>query len=408
MNRLGPFEPQPFVAVAVSGGADSMAAAVLTADWARSQGGDVLALVIDHGLRAASGAEVTLTCQRLAEASIASFSMILHGLRPGPGIAERARIARHAALEQQCARRGILHLVFGHHAGDQAETVMMRMLAQSGAAGLAGMASLVETSHIRRLRPLLEAPPAMLREVLRTRGIDWVEDPSNVDPSQLRARLRMGRSDPEGRGAMTRGYAASSAARGRVRAEADHAIAGVLARRVAWYPGGFARLSPGPIEASALACVLATIAGAERRPSQARLEGLAQEPHPTTIAGVRILSAGRLGAGWLLVREPAAMQGPVAARPGVRWDGRFRLTRRLDADIGGEGSLTLGAWGMDAVGPRSGPPMAVLQTLPTVRRGGVVMMDWHALCAAPEPFILYDPPIPAAGAPFFPLIQTLL
>jgi 3'-phosphoadenosine 5'-phosphosulfate sulfotransferase (PAPS reductase)/FAD synthetase len=57
MDRLGPFEPCPHLAVAVSGGADSMALTLLAGDWAVRRGGEVLALTVDHGLRAASSTE---------------------------------------------------------------------------------------------------------------------------------------------------------------------------------------------------------------------------------------------------------------------------------------------------------------------------------------------------------------
>ena len=55
MDRLGPFEPSPELAVAVSGGADSMALALLAQDWVRRRGGTIVALIVDHGLRAEFG-----------------------------------------------------------------------------------------------------------------------------------------------------------------------------------------------------------------------------------------------------------------------------------------------------------------------------------------------------------------
>ena len=179
MAPLGPFEPAPHLAVAVSGGADSMALAVLAADWAALRAGQVIALVVDHGLRAESRAEAELSRARLDALGIPSELLVLTGLRAGPGLAARARTARHEVLRAACARRGILHLLLGHHAADQAETIAMRMLARTGPAGLAGMAALVEVAAVRLLRPLLAMPPVRLRATLRARGIGWVEDPSN-------------------------------------------------------------------------------------------------------------------------------------------------------------------------------------------------------------------------------------
>ncbi|MCH8037966.1 MAG: tRNA lysidine(34) synthetase TilS, partial [Proteobacteria bacterium] len=57
MARLGPFEPRPRIAVAVSGGADSLALSVLLHGWLRSRRGSLVALTVDHGLRPEAAAE---------------------------------------------------------------------------------------------------------------------------------------------------------------------------------------------------------------------------------------------------------------------------------------------------------------------------------------------------------------
>ena len=120
-----------------------MALAWLADRWARRQSGTVLALIVDHGLRAASAAEAALTAARLAEHGISARILTLTCLTPGPGLAARARNARYAILAACCRAEGILHLLLGHHAADQAETLAMRQLAGSREAGLAGMAPLV-------------------------------------------------------------------------------------------------------------------------------------------------------------------------------------------------------------------------------------------------------------------------
>lgn len=404
MDRLGPFEPQPFLAVAVSGGADSMAAALLTRDWARGRGGDVLALVVDHGLRPLSADEALMTCERLAEQDIASVLLTLQGLARGPGLAARARAARHAMLEEQCGVRGILHLVFGHHAADQAETVCMRMLARSGPAGLAGMAAVAEASAVRRLRPLLGMSPGALRATLHARGVGWVEDPSNADPSQQRARIRALRADPAGDGQVTRALVASARARGSSRTASEVAWISQLARRASLHPEGYAHLSSGPVEPAVLAVLVAGISGSARPPSIAEVRLLAEAPRAATLGGVRLLPAGRIGPGWLLVREEAAMQTDIPARIGARWDNRFRLVRPPAGWTTAQLRRTrLGAWGGDAPRDRNGLPSAVLCTLPVLRQDGRVVQDWHALAAGPVPVILRHVPLPPGSAPFFPL-----
>ncbi len=97
---------------------------------------------------------------------------------------------RYETLTDACREAGVLHLLLGHHAADQAETLAMRVLRGSQTHGLAGMPALRETAGVRLLRPLLGIEPALLRDFLSASGIDWIEDPSNQDARALRPRLR--------------------------------------------------------------------------------------------------------------------------------------------------------------------------------------------------------------------------
>ena len=401
MAPLGPFGAAPRLAVAVSGGADSMALALLAAAWAAARGGTALALVVDHALRAESAAEAAAAIGRLASRGILGRLLRLEGVRRGPALAERARQARHAALARACGAAGIVHLLLGHHAADQAETVLMRRLGGSGAAGLAGMAAIRETASVRLLRPLLAVPPGRLRDTLRAAGMHWVEDPSNRDPASLRARLRTARADPEGDGEATRALVRSAVRHGRERAETERRIAAVLAERARLYPEGFAVLTAGPIPAAALAALLQAIAGAPYPPPPRQVAPLAAAPAPATLAGVRLLPAGKLGPGLLLVREAAAQAAAVPARPGARWDGRFRLDRHAAPP---EGAM-LGPLGA-AAGLRGGSllPAAVLRALPALRLGEQIIAVPHlghpdaATCR--DLPLRFSPRRPAAGAPW--------
>ncbi len=369
MAPLGPFGAPPRLALAVSGGADSLALALFAARWAKARGGEVFALVIDHGLRPQSAAEAALTCARLAGRGIAARSIRLDGLAAGPGLAARAREARLAALVAATAGGGAAHLLLGHHAGDQAETLLMRALSASGPAGLAGMAAwrLAPGGEVALLRPLLTVPPGRLRASLRAAGIDWVEDPSNADPRTLRARLRPLAAMP----ARAAGLAAAAGARRAARAAGKDAIAATLATRAALFPEGYALLAPGAIAPEALASLLRMIGGRPYPPPGHAVSALAAAPRPATLAGVRLLPAGRHGTGrfrdgFLLVREPAGLAEAIAARPGALWDGRFRL--------GATPALPEGArWGpLGRVGRRRFPaarhlPAAVLPGLPALR-----------------------------------------
>jgi tRNA(Ile)-lysidine synthase len=190
MAPFAPFENHPVLAVAVSGGRDSLALALLANDWARARDGAIVALIVDHGLRAASAREAEATRALLARRGIEAAILSWSGAKPTHGLQEAARAARYALLFEACRQRAILHLLVAHHADDQAETVAMRAARGSGADGLAGMAALVEQRYARLLRPLLPVPRARLTATLEALGVAWIDDPSNADPRFERVRLR--------------------------------------------------------------------------------------------------------------------------------------------------------------------------------------------------------------------------
>ncbi len=181
MAPLGPFGPAPRLAAGVSGGPHSLALALLAERWARRRGGDVLALVVDHGLRSGSAAEAAHVRGQLAGRGIAARVLAL-GLPAGPSMQERARAARLAALCTAAAAAGRPWLMLGHHRGDQAETMLFRALRGSGPAGLAAMAPARDAGAALLLRPLLGVAPAALEAVLAEAGLAPVRDPSNLDP----------------------------------------------------------------------------------------------------------------------------------------------------------------------------------------------------------------------------------
>jgi len=415
MEPLGPFGPAPRLAAAVSGGADSMALAVLADAWAKARAGSVVALIVDHQLRPASSREATEAAAQLTARGMGACVLTLTGLAHGTGLAERARATRYAALTEACRAQGILHLLLGHHAADQAETVTMRALAGSGMAGLAGMAPVVETTFLRLLRPLLSVPPVRLRETLGSLGIGWAEDPSNTDTRALRPRLRALRGDRDGTGAATTALVAAAIASGRERVRQEAAAGSAIAAAVTFRNEGFALLPPTPCAPSqrhgrpcagilppeALAALIQAIAGHEFPPNPAAVAALAAAPRPATLAGVHLLAAGRLGQGLLVVREKAAMQAEVPAVPGAVWDRRFRLARQATPLPGS----TLGPLGADASRLRrwSDLPAAVLCTIPALRRGSTLVAVPHLGYPTPEACaavpVLFSPPRPACGRP---------
>lgn len=191
MAPFAPFERHPVVAVAVSGGRDSLSLALLTSEWAGAREGRAIALIVDHGLRPESAEEALSTSCLLGRLGMESAVLRWTGDKPRTGLQEAARDARYRLLRQACRERGILHLLVGHHADDQDETIAMRAARSSGPDGLAGMAAQVEWPEVRLLRPLLAVRRSALTATLAVRGVAWIDDPSNVDPRFERARLRL-------------------------------------------------------------------------------------------------------------------------------------------------------------------------------------------------------------------------
>ena len=190
MAALGPFERAPRLAVAVSGGPDSLALTLLAARWAGQVGGTVQGLTVDHGLRPESAAEAEQVVAWLGTHGIACRVLTWTGPKPATGVQAAARSARYALLAAACREAGILHLLLAHHELDQAETACMRAERGSGLLGLAGMAAVSERAGLRLLRPLLRSAPERLKATLVAVAQPWLDDPGNVAQRFRRARLR--------------------------------------------------------------------------------------------------------------------------------------------------------------------------------------------------------------------------
>jgi tRNA(Ile)-lysidine synthase len=370
MTRLGPFGARPLLAAGVSGGADSTALALLVADWVAARGGALLALIVDHGLRPESAAEAALTAERLATRGIAA-QIITLAVPAGPALQARAREARLAALACAANAAGSLHLLLGHQAADQAETVAMR--AARGAGGAEGIAAWTARETIVLLRPLLRVSPAALRDYLAAHCMGWVEDPSNRDPRfervRVRARAPAGLADPAARQAR------------------DLDSASFLARCATISPRGFAVIHAEAAPPAALAALLRIVAGAPYPPRAAATARLAARLRPATLHGVRISPAPD---GWRLTREAAACAAPAQAdetgAAPLSWDGRFTL---IPPALPGS---RLGALGGKALKLRD-LPASVRRTLPAWQRP-----DGETIAPAP---VRFTPPAPACPHPFF-------
>ena len=114
------------------------------------------------------------------------------GRKPSSGLQAAARKARYALLEDYAVAVGATHVLTAHHAADQAETVLMRLMRGSGPAGLAAMQASRPLGRVTLCRPFIALAKADLVAFLRSIGQDWIEDPSNIDPRFTRTALRKG------------------------------------------------------------------------------------------------------------------------------------------------------------------------------------------------------------------------
>ena len=175
------------LALAVSGGADSLALLLLAA---AAFSGRVRAATVDHGLRPGSALEalhVEDICARLD----CSHTILSVTVAQGPaGLQAEARGARYQALGAWAAREGIAQLATAHHADDQAETLLMRLQRGSGVAGLSGIRPVRRDGELNIIRPLLSWAKAELVHIVAEAGIEPVDDPSNSDPRFDRAAMR--------------------------------------------------------------------------------------------------------------------------------------------------------------------------------------------------------------------------
>lgn len=177
--------------VALSGGLDSAVLLHLLAGLRGELGLALRAAHFDHQLRPGSAADsrfaASLAIARGVPVSEGSGDVAEHARRCRLSLEAAARQLRYAFLDEVARATGCQYVVLGHHAGDQAETVLLHLLRGSGAAGLGAMRPVREG---RYLRPLLEVERPVLAAYARAEGVGFCEDPSNSDLRFVRNRVR--------------------------------------------------------------------------------------------------------------------------------------------------------------------------------------------------------------------------
>lgn len=352
MRKAGPFETKPHLAIAVSGGADSMALCLLAMTWARRRNGTVTALTVDHGLRRESFAEAKQVAIWLNERNISHEILRWLGKKPTTGVQAAAREARMSLMANWCVRHNVMHLLTGHHMDDQVGTFVMRMLAGSGCDGLAGMPLVYDITApigggVRLVRPLLSLQKCRLVETLHHKSQSWIDDPSNRNQIYARSRVESAISSLGPRKLLLPRIAKISQRAGNDRIALELLCGESLAKCVEPHPAGFVYLDwnywKNLPNALALRVLVRTISCISVRKFGPRLSGIEKvlqllmtnfPSRAITIGGCRVIpSAGKL----LICRESRAVQDQIIVEPGapIIWDARFRVNLSVTAKFKG-------------------------------------------------------------------------
>lgn len=192
LTGLDPHQP---IGVACSGGVDSAALAAVSARYQQSGGPPVVLLHVHHGLQSQAdqwSARVGTLADKLGVPVLVRHVRVDISL--GLGIEGAAREARYEAIAEMAAQAGISTVLLAHHRGDQAETVLLRLLRGAGVHGMAAMRSRSGRGALQLIRPWLDTDRAhivaFMAEFSRRTAWEPVADPSNTDPGYARGALR--------------------------------------------------------------------------------------------------------------------------------------------------------------------------------------------------------------------------
>jgi len=337
MRAAGPFPGSAAVAVAVSGGADSMTLLALAHDWARGTGASLTALTVDHGLRPESRAEAAQVGAWCRSRGIAHATLTWQGEKPEKGIQAAARAARYALLEDWCRAQGHSELLVAHSQNDQAETFLMRMSRGSGIDGLAAMPLVSFHDGVRLIRPLLTVPRSRIEASAAARNLTPVSDPSNLDRRYARVRMRDQLAKLDAHGVLVAAVAGAARLFGTMRAGRESAVAALAANILTLHPAGYAEIARAGLSAAdpepaggLVAAVLMAVGGLDYAPRRARFDRLIDDMlqnsdfRPRTLGNCVI---GSRGDDFLVRREYRTIRHCVPGASGCRvvWDRRFTI-----------------------------------------------------------------------------------
>lgn len=302
------------VAVAVSGGGDSLALMHLMAAYCAENGFPAPQVVtVDHALRPGSDTESQKVADWAKAAGLVATLLTRTGPVPQSDIEAEARLARYQLMGTWAKAEGIKTILLAHTEDDQAETFLMRLIRGSGVDGLSAMQPVAPyplsdfADDLVIARPLLGMHRTALRRYLRQKGCDWIEDPMNDDPRFTRVRLRKAWPELAALGFNSQRLADTAKHLSRVRKTLEEATKDLQGRIThscdagCLIDGNALVNSDAEIALRLISSVLMDVGGQVYRPRFARLERL----YEAVLAGK--LGAGRTLHGCKIGRAPRRM-----------------------------------------------------------------------------------------------------
>ena len=233
------------IAVAVSGGADSLALIFLLNELKQKYPCSIKVLTVNHHLRLEADGEAKYVQNLMKSWGLEHYVLNWFPEDISTGIEEKARLARYQLMENWCVQNNIRYLMTAHHQQDQAETFLMRLQRGSGVDGLSAMSEFTKRGKIILIRPLLWAQPQELKQLLQKQGILWAEDASNSSDKFLRARIRKFLPELEQKtGISVRRLAETATALGEVREYLEMQTETFIHNRVRFFIGPAVSFSP--------------------------------------------------------------------------------------------------------------------------------------------------------------------
>jgi tRNA(Ile)-lysidine synthase len=184
------YEENIKIAIALSGGADSTLLAILLSQYAKTKNIKLVALIVDHKLREESGQEANWVAENLKKQGVECVILQRANIKIDTKIQQTARTDRYNLLTQYAKENQIKYLFVAHHLDDQIETYLMREKRGESIIGNSCMSAKTIKNGVFILRPLLVFFKKEIINTLKSRNIQWVEDPSNKNIKYERVRVR--------------------------------------------------------------------------------------------------------------------------------------------------------------------------------------------------------------------------